>query len=1132
MSNPFSPPAVRAFLLFFALQCVLPAASADAQQRSPQAAKAIDEISGRPGALLLNGFMARVSGDTMLYHSSNEFVQSALIVRAQDGRWRMEWLTDSIPPVITDSVVTFAWLTGISVEKGVHDFSLSIDGVPAIDFANPPSSTNKVITFNGKHGERMTLVATTVDQFGALFGYMFLEVPSRMVHPGKPLLLSAVGSAEQSDAWYMTFQYPLRSRFETTAMPLLVSKENSPNQLVQVRIEDYQRANSYEVFVDPSQRTRIEAQWGLTTTMLFVPSVAEPKKIRITLESAGKPIGMDTLTLNVVHRRVFYLLSHSHTDIGYSAYQKVVEQQHIQYLNEAIRLAQQTSSFPAGSQFRWNVEVMWPLESYLKQASDSERTAFVTAIRNGWIGLDALYGNMLTGLCRPEELIHMTDFARLIEKRYGVPITTAMISDVPAYTSSTVTALSLAGIKYLSSGPNYGPNTPDLGDRIGLSLKMWADIPFYWESESGQHRVLFWMAGRGYSWFHGLRMGPLEQASLSTVCDYLNELDAKNYPYDMVQVRYTIKGDNGPPDSDLAAYVRNWNDKYLSPKIVLSTTQEMFRKFEQTYGSRLPTYRGDFTPYWEDGAASTAKELALNRNVAENLVQGAALQSMTAPTKYDSAAYYSAWRDVVLFDEHTWGAAESISQPDSANVIAQWDYKKAFADNAAGKAKDLVARAEQPLETRKATGAFDVLNTCSWTRTDLVTIPENVSKGMSTVRDQKGKILPSQRMSTGELAVLVRNVPPFGAVRISLHKGSFEHRTPDFSVGGDKIDNGLIALTVDETTGSIKSLMWNSREWVDTTIGAGLNQYFYVPGRNPATALTDLLTNMEVKERGPLVASLLVTSTPSGTNGFRREIRLIKELTRVDIFDMIDKKEVKEKESVHFGFPFLVPNGIIRMDNGWEIIRPEKDQLPGACKDFFSVQRWVDVSNETMGITWMNPDAPLVEVGQMTDETLVRDGTRAWRTSIAPVQNIYSYVMNNYWHTNYKADQGGKVTFHYSVVPHGPYDGGRAEKAGIESSQPLIVFPADPKSKVPSSLFSVEPSSVVVSSLKPSNDQRGFIVRLYNAGDDSCRVTLHWNRGKARISTSSVFEEKGALVRWPVPVPRYGVLTFRIDRER
>jgi hypothetical protein len=326
--------------------------------------------------------------------------------------------------------------------------------------------------------------------------------------------------------------------------------------------------------------------------------------------------------------------------------------------------------------------------------------------------------------------------------------------------------------------------------------------------------------------------------------------------------------------------------------------------------------------------------------------------------------------------------------------------------------------------------------------------------------------------------------------------------------------------------------VWNHEEFVDTTHGAGLNQYFYVPGMDPGSALTDILTNVRVKERGPLVASLLLESSPSGTNGFQREIRLVKGLDRVDIIDVIDKQKVREKESVHLGFPFYVPGGVVRMDNGWEVIRPENGQLPGSCKDYFSVQRWVDISNDTRGVTWTNPDAPLVEVGQMTSELPNDEGQRVWRRSIAPAQNIYSYVMNNYWHTNYRADQEGKVTFHYSIFPHDHYDSGRAERAGMEQGQPLLLIPAKNRLKDSKSLLSVEPGSVIVTSLKPSDDRKGYIVRLYNAGEDLARAAIHWNRGKVRMFMSNISEEKNGEARFPILLPKYGVAAIRVDRAR
>ena len=99
-----------------------------------------------------------------------------------------------------------------------------------------------------------------------------------------------------------------------------------------------------------------------------------------------------------------------------------------------------TAGYPAGARFKWNIEVLWAVDSYLRQASPEKQQQFVDAVRSGQIGLDALYGNELTGLCRPEELLRLLQWGITIGRRCGVKVESAMISDVPGLTWGTVTA--------------------------------------------------------------------------------------------------------------------------------------------------------------------------------------------------------------------------------------------------------------------------------------------------------------------------------------------------------------------------------------------------------------------------------------------------------------------------------------------------------------------------------------------------------------------------------------------------------------------------------------------------------------------------------------------------------------------
>ena len=95
--------------------------------------------------------------------------------------------------------------------------------------------------------------------------------------------------------------------------------------------------------------------------------------------------------------------------------------------------------------------------------------------------------------------------------------------------------------------------------------------------------------------------------------------------------------------------------------------------------------------------------------------------------------------------------------------------KQAFAREAE---KRSLALLEAPLKKlipaappKSARQVIDIFNTNSWPRTDVVLIPKNLSGPGDLVKDERGKPVPSQRLSTGELAVFVGDVPPFGAKR-------------------------------------------------------------------------------------------------------------------------------------------------------------------------------------------------------------------------------------------------------------------------------------------------------------------------------------------------------------------------------
>ena len=880
-----------------------------------------------------------------------------------------------------------------------------------------------------------------------------------------------------------------------------------------------------------AQRQPIDEQ---TASVEFgIPACERATRVPVTFVIGGKKLKEETVVLSPARRLEIFLLPHSHVDIGYTKLQTEVERDHWGFLEQAVDMAAQGEDRSPEAQFKWNAEVLWAVDSYLRRAAPERAAALAAAIKEGAIGLDAFYCHELAGLCRPEELLQAVACARRMRRELGVAIEAAMVTDCPGLTWGAVPALALSGVKYLSLGPNSG-------HRIGYTREAQDNKPFYWVSPSGEHKVLCWQTSNSYhpSFSNGEEL----RAFLKEMSE-----DESRYPYDILHFRQ-CRGDNRGPDAALPAFVEEWNRRHASPRLVIATTAEAFRAFEARYGASLPSLKGDFSPYWEDGAASSARETAVNRATAERLVQAAALWAMLRRDALPREAFDEAWRNVLLYDEHTWGARSYVNSrnsypPGSPGYKAQWAIKQAFALDAEVQSRELLARAAESHRTAAGTiAAVDVFNTLSWARSDLVVLPAGMKVRGECVRDAAGRELPSQRLASGELAVLVREVPAFGASRLTFHEGS--PNSPGRAMATEAgLSNGLLRVAIDEQTGAIRELRWEAAG-VDLAAAGegGLNTFHYVPGFDPEDALTNGRAAVTVKDRGPLVASIVVASDTPGCQGLSREIRVVDGLNRVDIINILDKKaipledllkEQPQKEGYHFGFAFDVPNGEVRLDMPWAVVRPEKDQIPGSCKNWFSVQRWADVSNEDYGVTWSTVDAPLVEVGAMSAQPRIPSAKEIWRKTIEPAQTLFSYVMNNYWTTNYRHDQEGPVTFRYAITPHMQFDTAAAARFGVACSQPLLAVPVDAGAPLPRPALDMTPSDVIATSLKPAANGADRLVRLFGASEQTQRVGFTLGNGvSAEVWRTDLDGEPLERAHLPIEVKPWEIVSLRLEVSR
>ncbi|OFX54734.1 MAG: hypothetical protein A2066_17460 [Bacteroidetes bacterium GWB2_41_8] len=871
-------------------------------------------------------------------------------------------------------------------------------------------------------------------------------------------------------------------------------------------------------------------------TSLFPPGLMEESAtVDFKFESAQGSVEK-RVEVDGARKWTVYFLPHSHLDIGYTHKHGEVMDVQLRNIDRALELVEQTKNYPQGSKFKWNLEATWPVTEYLDRFKNMPKAqSFKDAVWRGDMGLSASLGSILTGLCKQEELTHLFDDAHHIGQDLEIPVNSVMMSDIPGVSWGTVTAMTQNGIRYFSMAPNYVPFLETGGSRVGQSHKEWGDYPFYWQSQSGDEKVLLWSAGKGYSFFHDWLGGRLSSCGLEPIWKYLNDLEIKEFPYDMAYLRYTINGDNGPPDPEMPDAIRKWNEMYEYPKFVIGTTDELFTRFEKKYQDKIPVFRGDFTPYWEDGAASTAAELAMNRNNSERLNQLEILWAMIGCTAFPYADFYSAWRNIVLFSEHTWGASASGPEPESEFTKTLWKEKQAFALKADSLTNHIFQKAVSVISGNDKPKYIQVFNTNLWPRTDVVRLISSVDLSADILTDEQGTEIPVQKEGENTWVFMAKDVRPLSS-KVYQIKTLTSEKLPvssSLEINSNQISNGTISVTIDNKSGAISSLT-DHRTGKEYAAETGLNEYIYT-GRNASSPkFIASIHEIFTLYNGPVSATLRVVSDAPGCHLLTRDITLYEGISRVDIKNTLDKKNVYEYENVRFKFPFNIPNSEAVIDLAFGEMRPERDQLAGSNKNFYSANNGVTISGMKHSVLLTTLGCPILEIGEMTGEEWMKDRKEylEWKRSTTTSPTVYSWAMNNSWRTNYKASQEGTVSFDYSIVPLQPYSQ-ESKMRSAEIAQPLMAMFSD-NDRAFETLFSLSGrNKIAVSTIRPSNDKSGYIVRLVNLSNQPARATIEWGSIKpAAIYVSDNKEQPIEKIEndsvWMKP---FGTLTLKIEQK-
>jgi hypothetical protein len=786
---------------------------------------------------------------------------------------------------------------------------------------------------------------------------------------------------------------------------------------------------------------------GKQPVELEVAPLTGPTPVTVRVESGGSSREYGPFTVLPPRKWTVYLTQHTHTDIGYTRPQTEILPEHLRYIDYALDYCDLTDNLPEDARFRWTCETSWAVREYLRGRPAAQVARLKQRVREGRIEICGLLLNM-SEIATENSLAALVRPVRAITEEFSIPVRTAMQDDVNGTGWCLADYLNGMGIRYLNMGIN----------KTRSLLPFDKPTCFWWESPSGK-RVLAYRSDHYMTAnFWGVEKGEAEPIKPHLV-SYLNSLAERNYPFDRVGVQFSgYFTDNSPPSTAACNLVKVWNEKYAWPHLRLSTAQEFLSWVEKERGGRLAVHRQAWPDWWTDGFGSAARETAAVRETETAMDVNHRLLAMArllgapirAPTSQRAAAILD---NLLFYEEHTFGAAESISDPLAENAQIQWGEKSSYAwtavkdsallrEEAFGLVQSFLPRAEVP--------TLAVFNTLNWPRSGTVRVfidhqilpPDRefrILDGTQPVLAQE-----MERRTEGTYwALWVEDIPPLACKILRIETTDNKRAKPAPAKDTTSLENAFYRLTLDSVKGSIQSLRdkESGAELVDQTANWGFGQCVYetMPlnrEMKPEVFKRTAWRNVKVTPgaSGPIWQSLRLSADLDGcatNNGAQEEIRLYDTEKRVELHFDIRKLPVPTPESVYVTLPFRSPDGKVLYEGQGGLVRPGETQIPGSSSDWQTIQSFLSVRNAAGQIIIGSEQAPLVQLGDFN--------LGKWMPITRISQpHVYSWVMNNYWFTNFRTEQEGEFKWHYHLTSTSDPSTAAATRFGWGSRVPLV----------------------------------------------------------------------------------------------
>ncbi len=786
----------------------------------------------------------------------------------------------------------------------------------------------------------------------------------------------------------------------------------------------------------------------------------------------------------------------THTDIGFTDHPAVTREQQIRFLDIAIDAVLETIDKPDDEKFVWEAEGSLAVADWWQRATPERRADLVKAIESGQLEIGSVAMNQTATLDADQWKLMLRWLPEELDKI--VPHKVGIQNDVNGFPRAGASAMLDRGVDNLWMGINA----------TNGHAPFQVPGPFWWKMPDGR-KMFVWLGESypmGFFFFHDFdwRRGPVpestdthfrparpndffktDEASLrkshEVLCAKLRHYESQGYKYSVMPLSLTNvwRMDNDPPFPAIAKFVAAWNKLGLKPSIHLSTASAAMERLKKEAGSDSQNpareYSGEFTDWWVNGIMSGPREVAASRIAKRNLA--AALSPVWGePDENTKKAADKILRDLCLFDEHTWGAADSIGQPHAIDTHAQFNEKARAAYYALAMSKMLLAQRARTKIYAEKDGGYYVVNTApkpwsGWVYVKTSALREDVPWLVNREKYLQTKV---KRISGYS-----QFVPPSNAKEMT-------HESDNDTVSDNKPDQ-LAKFWIDLSSRETLRLtpaeqqVWPDRPrfnrfeaecdangWptlikrnkdsvplftegpgdfvsVEMTEPRGrwqVNSILHdgnVERKNTALKSNHAEPDGETKVEDNILHSTVYTQQMKHPRlkWLTRQLEVSDDGRRATLTVRFNRISSELPEWFYIGCAFPSGDVIPTTSAGGMPFTPFTDQLPGTCMDYFAVDSWVNYAKDGQSWTWITRDAPLVSFG----------GPQTLKFLKAAPENpnkIYAMVFDNTWMTNFVCDEHGVFEYKFELVQGLPSDPKElAEHAETLLSTPQLVIHPD-----------------------------------------------------------------------------------------